>query len=90
MKNFFSGLFGFLSNDWWVKITTAEPNCIYFFGPFKKESEAIEAKPGYIEDLEQEGAAQIQTSLQNIPEPAVLTQELDSSTTPTPVGSASR
>ena len=78
MKNFLSGLFGFMSNSWWVKITTAEPNCIYYFGPFDEQSEAVEAKPGYIEDLEQEGAVNIQTSLQKSPEPQELTIEIES------------
>lgn len=76
MKNFFSSLFSFFSNPWWVKITTAEPNCTYYFGPFDSELEAAQAKPGFIEDLQQEGALQIQTSLHNIPEPQELTIEV--------------
>ena len=90
MKNFFSGLLSFFSNPWWVKITTAEPNCVYFFGPFDDEVEATQAKPGYIEDLQQEGALQIQTSLHNIPEPAKLTIEAEGTASPAtmvPVGS---
>jgi len=79
MKNFFNGLLSFFSNPWWVKITTAEPSCIYYFGPFNNESEATQAKPGYIEDLQKEGALQIQTSLHNIPEPAELTIEAETS-----------
>ena len=82
MKNFFSGLFSIFSNSWWVKITTSEPNCVYYFGPFDDELEATQAKPGFIEDLEQEGALQIQTSLQNTPEPRELTIELDASAQP--------
>ncbi|MEM6449321.1 MAG: DUF1816 domain-containing protein [Cyanobacteria bacterium P01_D01_bin.105] len=78
MKNFFSNLFNFFSSDWWVKITTAEPNCIYYFGPFDSEQEAMQAKPGYIEDLEQEGAQSIKTSLQQTAEPEQLTLELSS------------
>ncbi|MEL6551897.1 MAG: DUF1816 domain-containing protein [Cyanobacteria bacterium J06621_11] len=83
MKNFLSGLFNFFSSQWWVKITTSEPNCVYYFGPFDNESEAIQAKPGYVEDLEQEGALQIQTSLQNSSEPKELTIEFDSALRPT-------
>ena len=75
MKNFFSGLFAFFSNPWWVKITTAQPNCIYYFGPFDNEVEALQAKPGYIEDLQLEGASNIQTTLKNIAEPSELTIE---------------
>ncbi|MGB7085182.1 MAG: DUF1816 domain-containing protein [Phormidesmis sp.] len=77
MKNFFSSLFGFLSTPWWVKITTTEPQCIYYFGPFDNETAAIQAKPGYVEDLQMEGAQQIQTSLENIPEPQELTIEME-------------
>ncbi|MEL7332417.1 MAG: DUF1816 domain-containing protein [Cyanobacteria bacterium J06560_2] len=77
MKNFFSGLFSFFSTQWWVKVTTAEPNCVYYFGPFEHQSEASQAKPGYIEDLQQEGALQIQTSLHNISEPKELTIEIN-------------
>ena len=80
MKNFFSSLFSFFSANWWVKITTAEPNCIYYFGPFDSEKEATEAKPGFIEDLEQEGAQRIRTSLQQSAEPAELTLELGTAT----------
>jgi len=77
MKNFFSGLFSFFSTPpWWVKVTTADPNCIYYFGPFDSELEAAQAKPGFVEDLQQEGALQIQTSLHNIPEPQELTIEI--------------
>jgi len=76
MKNFFSNLFSFFSASWWVKITTAEPNCVYYFGPFDSEREALQAKPGYIEDLEQEGAQRIRTSLQQSAEPEKLTIEL--------------
>jgi hypothetical protein len=79
MKNFFSSLFGFFSASWWIKITTAEPNCIYYFGPFDTEAEANSAKPGYIEDLQQEGAQQIETSLQQSAEPEELTIESEAS-----------
>ena len=77
MKNFFSSLFSFLSKPWWVKITTEQPNCIYYFGPFADEAEATQAKPGFIEDLQQEGALKIETSLHNIPEPSELTIEIE-------------
>jgi hypothetical protein len=79
MKNFFSSLFSFFSADWWVKITTAEPDCIYYFGPFDSELEAEQAKPGYVEDLQQEGAQQIKTSLQQSAEPEELTIEAETS-----------
>ena len=82
MKNFFSGLFGFFSTHWWVKITTSEPNCDYYFGPFEDEIEATQAEPGFVEDLQQEGALQIQTTLQNTQEPKELTIEFDNTIQP--------
>jgi len=42
--------------DWWVKIVTETPHCIYFFGPFESANEARHNQSGYVEDLEQEGA----------------------------------
>ena len=82
MKNFLGNLFGLFSTPWWVKITTAEPHCIYYFGPFDSETEALQAQPGYIEDLQQEGAQQIQTSLQHSSEPDELTVDLETSAQP--------
>lgn len=76
MKNFFSSLFGLFSNPWWVKITTAEPNCIYYFGPFDTQLEAAQSKAGYIEDLQQEHAQQIQSMIEQIAEPKELTIEI--------------
>jgi hypothetical protein len=79
MKNFFSSLFSFFSADWWIKITTVEPNCIYYFGPFDSELEAEQAKSGYVEDLELEGAQHIKVSLQQSAEPKELTIESETS-----------
>lgn len=66
MKNFWSDLkemfINFLHNlgwAWWVEITTQNPRCTYYFGPFASSREANVAKPGYLEDLEQEGATGI-------------------------------
>ena len=44
------------STAWWVEINTASPRCIYYFGPFDTDVEAKTAYPGYIEDLDGEGA----------------------------------
>ena len=79
MKNFFSNLFDFFSTPWWIKITTAEPNCIYYFGPFESEKEALQYQPGFIEDLKQENAQQIATSIQRCSTPSQLTVELETS-----------
>lgn len=49
---------------WWVKITTVQPRCVYFFGPFDRESEAIESQSGYIEDLMAEEAQGISIKIE--------------------------
>jgi hypothetical protein len=41
---------------WWVEIVTENPACTYYFGPFASSQEAETEKPGYIQDLEAEGA----------------------------------
>lgn len=41
---------------WWVKIATTEPKCVYYFGSFRSREDAIDALPGYVEDLEKEQA----------------------------------
>lgn len=41
---------------WWVKVTTAEPYCIYYFGPFQSLGEAESNRSGYVTDLADEGA----------------------------------
>jgi len=41
---------------WWVKIETQTPRCTYYFGPFDNAKEAQQTKPGFVEDLEKEGA----------------------------------
>ncbi|NJN74011.1 MAG: DUF1816 domain-containing protein [Limnothrix sp. RL_2_0] len=44
------------NRDWWLKITTAKPFCVYYFGPFNSKKEAQENLGGYREDLEAEEA----------------------------------
>jgi hypothetical protein len=41
---------------WWVEISTTEPKCTYYFGPFASAEVANLAQAGYIEDLESERA----------------------------------
>lgn len=48
---------------WWVEIITEIPPCTYYFGPFLGAAGAESALPGYIEDLEQEGAIGIQFTI---------------------------
>ena len=56
IKQLFIGFMQGLNMDWWTEITTAKPRCIYYFGPFQTSLEARAAYPGYIEDLDSEGA----------------------------------
>lgn len=45
-----------VNTAWWAEITTNSPRCTYYFGPFQSYVEAKQAYPGYIEDLNSEGA----------------------------------
>ena len=47
----------------WVEIVTDNPRCTYYFGPFFSTQEAQEAKGGYVEDLENEGAQGISVTV---------------------------
>lgn len=61
-----------LSTAWWAEINTLKPRCIYYFGPFKTYEEAQTAYPGYIEDLNSEGAQGIIVVIKRC-QPEVLT-----------------
>ncbi|MGB2925871.1 MAG: DUF1816 domain-containing protein [Limnothrix sp.] len=41
---------------WWMKVTTAKPQCVYYFGPFDSQQEAQANVQGYRDDLEGEQA----------------------------------
>lgn len=64
----------FLPFPWWVEISTKNPRCIYYFGPFDSKQEAQREQSGYIEDLQEEGAAEITATVKQC-QPQVLTQE---------------
>lgn len=57
----------------WLEITTEQPECTYYFGPFGSREEALSAQDGYIEDLTNEGATNIQVNLQRRAKPKELT-----------------
>lgn len=59
---------------WWVEIVTAEPKCLYYFGPFDSYEEALSNQAGYIEDLESESALGIATTIKQC-QPEILTVE---------------
>jgi predicted HicB family RNase H-like nuclease len=74
MKEIWTNLLQTLGQAWWVEIITDAPRCTYYFGPFLTEAEAIEYQPGYIEDLQQEGAQNIQVQVKRC-KPEQLTIE---------------
>lgn len=57
---------------WWVEVTTQSPKCVYYFGPFASPQEAEGELPGFIEDLEDEHAQEIQVVVRRC-KPAELT-----------------
>jgi hypothetical protein len=52
-----------LGQAWWVEISTAEPQCVYYFGPFANAQAADLATAGYVEDLESENAQAIRVQV---------------------------
>lgn len=64
------------SLPWWLEIFTANPRCLYYFGPFEGAEEARSQQVGYLEDLQQEGAEGITVHLKQ-GHPSQLTQEWD-------------
>ncbi len=72
MNEEFTGFDQGLSPAWWAEITTASPRCIYYFGPFQTFEEASSAYPGYIDDLDSEGAQGIVVMIRRC-KPEVLT-----------------
>lgn len=56
IKQLIIGFIQGFNTSWWAEITTVKPRCVYYFGPFKTSAEAKAAYPGYVEDLNNEGA----------------------------------
>ena len=56
MQEFILSILEFFGKAWWIEIKTESPKCTYYFGPFVSKREAQKLKPGYVEDLEGEGA----------------------------------
>jgi hypothetical protein len=69
-----------LELSWWIEIITAQPRCIYYFGLFTSFQNAQLSLPGYLEDLNEEGARGIHIQIKHC-QPQTLTifeDELDS------------
>lgn len=78
IQDIWSSALHLVGQAWWVKITTEQPHCVYYFGPFTTAVEADNAKAGYIEDLESESAQGIQVSIERC-KPSQLTIEYEAS-----------
>lgn len=72
MKEIWTNILENLGFAWWVEVVTDNPHCTYYFGPFASASEAETHKPGYIEDLEKEGAQNIRATIKRC-KPSQLT-----------------
>ena len=66
----------FWGRAWWIEISTSQPNCLYYFGPFANSKEAERLMAGYVEDLEGESAQGIKTKIKRC-KPDKLTVEGD-------------
>jgi len=83
MKEFLTDILSTMGLAVWVEITTEKPRCTYYFGPFNNPDEAEEAKPGYLEDLRQEGTQGIVATVKRC-KPAQLTIADDIDPNPDP------
>lgn len=48
---------------WWIETVTIKPICVYYFGAFSSISEAEQHQAGYMQDLVDEGAEIVNTSI---------------------------
>lgn len=53
-------ILNFFGLAYWVEIITKTPQCTYYFGPFIRKESAQASCGGYLEDLQSEGAQEIQ------------------------------
>jgi hypothetical protein len=72
IKELSINIFHNLGLAWWIEITTQNPRCTYYFGPFLSLKDAKTAIKGYVEDLEQEGAQGIAIDVKRC-KPSALT-----------------
>jgi hypothetical protein len=76
MKELFTKSLNFLGLAWWVEVTTSNPQCIYYFGPFETAALASEHRSGYVEDLQAEGAQNIRVEIKRCkPESLTISPE---------------
>jgi hypothetical protein len=53
----------FLGQAWWIEVSTTQPRCTYYFGPFADAKEAELSLQGHLADLESEYAQGIQVQV---------------------------
>ena len=63
-------------SNWWIRISTRNPDYIYYFGDFESYWEAKKYKIGYIEDLNEEKAKIVNIEVKQC-KPQRLTIPLD-------------
>ena len=59
LRNIINSIINSYVAPYWVEITTSDPGCLYYFGPFRNYAEASEMQQGYVEDLVAEQATGI-------------------------------
>ena len=59
MKEMLINILDALGLAYWVEITTDNPRCVYYFGPFLNKQDSQLATDGYLEDLRGENAQNI-------------------------------
>lgn len=65
-----------LAPPYWVEITTKQPSCIYYFGPFDSAGEAEQMQSGYVLDLTEEKANGISVKIKRcMPTELTITAE---------------
>lgn len=79
MEDFILTILEFFGQAWWVEIKTESPQCVYYFGPFVRKKQAQKWKPGYVEDLEGEGAKIVSLEIKQCRQPSLLTDDQEES-----------
>jgi hypothetical protein len=67
------GILNGLGLAYWIEIRTDRPVCTYYFGPYSRQSSAAVALDGFLDDLRQEGAEIVASSIDRRREPEQLT-----------------
>ncbi len=76
ISEYWASALHFWGRAWWIEVSTSQPKCLYYFGPFANSKEAERLMTGYVEDLEGEYAQGIQAKIRRC-KPDTLTIEGD-------------